>query len=110
MWASSKTDFFQRGGAMQLVKAVAATLAVLAILFVLAIYGGSRWIVNNKEEIAKEVGSTIGLGAQAKRQCQQLEARYRREWDEAVDTDTIDRREGDFAALRQEIDQLCKAK
>lgn len=95
---------------MQLVKTVAATLAVLAVLLLLAIYGGSRWLVNNQDLIAEEVGTAIGVGKALKAQCDQLEARYQREWDDAVNSDTIDRREDDFAAMRQEIDRLCPAK
>ncbi len=40
---------------MQVIKAVLATLACLALLIVLAIYGGSRWISNNQEEIVRKV-------------------------------------------------------
>jgi|GEM_PF-5406453 Tfp pilus assembly protein FimT len=95
---------------MQLIKVVGATLAILAVLLILAIYGGSRWISNNKEEIAKEVGTTIGIGREEQRECRRLETRYQTEWDAAVDNGTIARREADFSAMREEIDQLCKPK
>lgn len=95
---------------MQVIKAVAITLGILAILALLAIYGGSRWLVSHQDEIAEKVVKTIGISDQVKRQCQQLETRYQREWDDAVNNDTIDRREDDFASMRQEIDQLCKPK
>lgn len=95
---------------MQLIKAVAATLAVLIVLALLAIYGGSRWVVSHKEELAEKVVKTIGISDQVKRQCRQLETRYQREWDDAVNNDTIDRRDADLTAMRLEIDQLCKPK
>ena len=95
---------------MQLVKTVAATLAVLAVLLLLAIYGGSRWLANNQDLIAEGVGTAKIVGKALKAQCDQLEARYQREWDDAVNSDTIDRREDDFAAMRQEIDRICTAK
>ena len=95
---------------MQIIKAVLATLACLALLILLAIYGGSRWISNNQEEIVRKVDQTVGIGKQLKQQCAALETRFQRAWDDAVNNDTIDRREAELSAMRREIDQLCNAK
>ncbi len=95
---------------MQVIKVVFATLACLALLLVLAIYGGSRWISNNQEEIVRKVDETVGIGKQVKQHCGALETRFQREWDDAVNNDTIDRREAELSAMRREIDQLCNAK
>ncbi len=95
---------------MQIFKAVLATLACLALLIILAIYGGSRWISNNQEEIVRQVDQTVGIGKQLKQHCAALETRFQREWDDAVNNDTIDRRDAELSAMRREIDQLCNAK
>jgi hypothetical protein len=54
--------------------------------------------------------STVGIGKQLKQHCGALETRFQREWDDAVNNDTIDRREAELSAMRREIDQLCNAK
>lgn len=95
---------------MQLFKTVLITLGCLAVLGVLAIYGGTRWLSNNQDEIIKKVDQTVGMGKVLSRQCDQLESRFQREWDDAVNNDTIDKREAEFSGMRREIDQLCRAK
>ena len=63
-----------------------------------------------QEEIVRKVDETVGIGKQVKQHCGALETRFQREWDDAVNNDTIDRREAELSAMRREIDQLCNAK
>lgn len=99
---------------MKAVKIVLMSLAGLALLSVALVGAGGAWLSSNVDTVAEAAVNASGIkdeiSKQRRERCALAKAEFDRMWDDAVDRNRLEERQGAIESAEAGMKAICSAK